>query len=50
MQGIRGMQDEKHYNYWEKFMKEAFKVEDFSARNTLWLSYFICGGSIDYDS
>jgi hypothetical protein len=50
LQGIRGMQDEKHYNYWEKFMKEAFKVEDFSARNTLWLSYFICVGSIDYDS
>jgi hypothetical protein len=42
------MHDEKHYNYWEKWFKDAYKVEDFSAINTLWLNYFIAGGSISY--
>jgi hypothetical protein len=42
------MHDEKHYNYWEKWFKDAYKVEDFSAFNTLWLNYFIAGGSISY--
>lgn len=42
------MYDEKHYNYWEKWFKDAYKVEEFSAFNTLWLNYFIAGGSISY--
>lgn len=43
------MQDEKHYNYWEQWFKEAYGVEDFSAMNTLWLSYFIAGGTVQYN-
>ena len=46
--GMRGMQDEKHYNYWEKWFKQAYQVDEFSALNTLWLSYFVAGGSIAY--
>ena len=45
---MRGMQDEKHYNYWEQWFKDAYGVEDFSAMNTLWLAYFIAGGSVEY--
>ena len=45
---MRGMHDDKHYNYWEKWFQQAFKVEEFSAINTLWLSYFIAGGSVGY--
>ena len=42
------MPDEKHYNYWEGWFKEAFKIDEFTALNTVWLSYFIAGGSISY--
>ena len=28
-QGLRGMQDDRHYNYWEQFFKKAFKIDDF---------------------
>lgn len=42
------MQDERHYNYWEKWFQQAYQVEDFSAMNTLWLAYFVAGGSIPY--
>ena len=45
---MRGMHDDKHYNYWEKWFQQAFKVEEFSAINTLWLAYFIAGGSVVY--
>jgi len=45
---MRGMQDDKHYNYWEKWFRAAYKIDDFSALNTLWLSYFVAGGSIQY--
>ena len=45
---MRGMQDDRHYNYWEGWFKQAYKVEDFSALNSLWLTYFITGGSIAY--
>jgi hypothetical protein len=47
-QGMRGMQDDRHYNYWENWFKQAFQVDEFSALNTLWLTYFIAGGSIAY--
>ena len=43
---MRGMIDEKHFNYWEEWFKHAYEIEEFSAFNTLWLSYFICGGSL----
>jgi len=43
---MRGMHDDLHYNYWEKWFKQAYKVEEFSSLNTLWLSYFVAGGSI----
>ncbi len=46
---MRGMYDEKHYNCWENWFKKAFGVEEFSTLNTLWLTYFIAGGSIGYD-
>ena len=42
------MHDDKHYYYWEKWFKKAFKVDEFSAMNTLWLAYFSSGGSISY--
>ena len=45
---MRGMYDEKHYNYWEAWFRKAFEIEEFSAFNTLWLTYFIAGGSIAY--
>ena len=45
---MRGMQDDRHYNYWEDWFKRAFQVDEFSALNTLWLTYFIAGGSIAY--
>jgi hypothetical protein len=48
IQGMRGMQDDKHYNYWEKWFQQAYQVDEFSALNTLWLTYFIAGGSIAY--
>jgi len=42
------MYDEKHYNCWESWFKNAFQVTEFSTSNTLWLTYFIAGGSIGY--
>ena len=42
------MHDEKHYNHWEPWFREAFEVEDFTAMNSLWLTYFIAGDSIQY--
>lgn len=42
------MYDEKHYNCWEQWFKKAFQVEEFSTFNTLWMTYFIAGGSISY--
>jgi hypothetical protein len=47
-QGLRGMQDDRHYNYWEVFFRRAYKIDDFSSQNTLWLTYFNSGGSISY--
>ena len=43
---MSGMVDDKHFNYWEDWFKQAYEIEEFSAFNTLWLSYFICGGSL----
>lgn len=48
-QGLRGMYDEKHYNYWESWFKEAYGLEEFTSFNTVWLNYFVAGGSIPYD-
>lgn len=42
------MYDERHYNCWEAWFKKAFQVDEFSTFNTLWLTYFIAGGSIVY--
>jgi len=42
------MYDEKHYNCWEGWFRKAFQVEEFSSFNTLWMTYFIAGGSISY--
>ena len=46
MQGMRDMIDDRHFNYWEKWFSKSFEIEEFSSFNTLWLSYFICGGSL----
>lgn len=43
---MRGMIDDKHMNYWEEWFKKAYEIEEFSAFNTLWMSYFIAGGSL----
>jgi hypothetical protein len=48
-QGMRGMNDDKHFNYWEDWFRRAYKVEEFSAFNTLWLTYFIAGGLVSGD-
>lgn len=45
---MRGMYDERHYNCWEAWFKKAFDGGEFGAFNTLWLNYFIAGGSISY--
>ena len=42
------MVDDKHFNYWEDWFKKAYHNDEFTAFNTLWLTYFIAGGSIDY--
>ena len=44
--GMRGMHDEKHYNKWETWFKDAYNNSDFSAFNTLWLTYFVAGEAI----
>ena len=43
---MRGMIDDKHFNYWEDWFRKAYEIEEFSAFNTLWLSHFIAGGSL----
>jgi len=40
------MTDDKHFNLWEDWFKNAFTVSEFSSFNTLWLSYFISGGVV----
>lgn len=40
------MTDEKHYNFWEEWFKNAYRIQEFTSLNTLWLSYFIAGGSV----
>lgn len=43
---MRGMVDDKHYNFWEDWFRKAYEITEFTAFNTLWLSYFIAGGSL----
>jgi hypothetical protein len=38
------MTDDKHFNLWEEWFKNAFKIQEFTSFNTLWLAYFIAGG------
>lgn len=40
------MTDDKHYNLWEEWFKNAYRIQDFTSLNTLWLSYFITGSSV----
>lgn len=47
-QGMRGMIDDRHYNHWEHWFQNGYKVTDLTALNTLWLAYFVAGGSIPY--
>jgi len=44
------MYDDKHFNHWEEWFKKAYQTGEFSSFNTLWLTYFISGGVIDYES
>lgn len=44
------MQDDRHFNYWEEWFRKAYDIDEFSAFNTLWLTYFICGGSLGPDN
>ena len=37
------MVDDRHYGYWEEWVRRACQVEEFSSFNSLWLSYFIMG-------
>lgn len=43
---MRGLVDERHHNYWEDWFKKAFEIGEFTSFNTLWLTYFIAGGSL----
>jgi len=45
-QGQRGMTDDKHYNLWEEWFRNAYRIQEFTSLNTLWLSYFIAGGPL----
>lgn len=40
------MTDDKHFNLWEDWVKNAFRVSEFSSFNSLWLAYFIAGGVV----
>ncbi len=37
------MTDDKHFNLWEDWVRNAYCLQEFSAFNTLWLAYFIAG-------
>lgn len=50
MQGMRGVQDDRHFNYWEDWFKKAYDIDEFSAFNTLWLTHFVAGGSLGIDN
>jgi hypothetical protein len=45
---MRGMIYDKHFNFWEDWFVRAYQIDKFSSLNTLWLTYFIAGGSIKY--
>jgi hypothetical protein len=49
-QGMRGMVDDKHHNYWEDWFHRAYDIKEFASFNTLWLTYFIAGGVISMDN
>lgn len=38
--------DDRHYNYWEKWLSLACNVNDFSSANSLWLSYFVLSSAV----
>jgi hypothetical protein len=38
------MTDDKHFNLWEEWVRNAYRVNEFSSFNALWLAYFIAGG------
>jgi hypothetical protein len=40
------MHDDRHYNLWETWFKDAYNTDEFSSLNTLWLSYFIAGATV----
>jgi hypothetical protein len=40
------MSDDAHYNYWEDWFQKTYSIKEFSAFNTLWLTYFIAGGAL----
>jgi Domain of unknown function (DUF4821) len=40
------MTDDKHYNLWEEWFRNAYRIQEFTSLNTLWLSYFIAGGPL----
>ena len=40
------MTDDKHYNLWEEWFRNAYRIQELTSQNTLWLSYFIAGGSV----
>lgn len=40
------MCDDRHFNYWEEWFSKAYQIGEFSSFNTLWLTYFIAGGSL----
>ena len=40
------MTDDKHFNLWEDWVKSAYRVQEFSAFNSLWLADFIAGGVV----
>ena len=40
------MTDDKHHNLWEEWFRNAFRIQEFTSQNALWLTYFIAGGIV----
>jgi hypothetical protein len=41
------MIDERHYSFWEEWVASTCKVGELTSLNSLWLTYFIMGTTIN---
>jgi hypothetical protein len=40
------MNDDHHFNFWEKWVEQSVDIKEFNSLNSLWLNYFIMGSAI----